>query len=136
MRVALVSFCPPHNRTSQEILKTLASASTRSGNQVDIINGLEDLVNSRLTMYDYIAVVVLQAGAFSTRLSPRVSAFLSSSGSITGKKGCALVIKAGFFSGKLCGLLMKVMEKEGVRLDYYDVVRSLAMSANVGKKIG
>lgn len=136
MRVALVSFCPKKDEKAVSTVKILESASVSQGHQVDVIDGNEDLVNTRLTMYDYIAAIVKPRGIIGGKIAPRVSEFFATSGMISGKKGCALVLKAGFSSEGTCRSLMKAMEAEGVKLDYFEVVRDNEHARYVGKKIG
>ena len=136
MHVALVSFCPPGDGKSQGIVKKLVAASESRGNRVELIDGNRDIGSMRLTMFEYIAVVVKAPSVFSSRIPDRVGAFLSASGTIGGKKGCALVVKAGFRSERACLNLMDVLESEGVKIDYFDVVRSADHAAYAGTKIG
>lgn len=136
MNVALVSFCQTRDGMSREILKRLEAASVSRGNRVDVIDGNADIGDKRLTMYEYIAVVMKAPGVFSAKLPPRVSAFLGQSGTVVGKKGCALVIRSGLRSAAACANLMEAMEAEGVKLDYFDVVRSADHASYAGKKIG
>jgi len=136
MRVALVSFCSRKDEKAVSVVKALESASAAQGHQVDVINGNEDLMNTRLTMYDYIAAIVKPRGLFGGKVAPRVPEFFATSGMISGKKGCALVLKSGFSSEKTCRSLMKALEGEGVKLDYFEVVRDNEHARYVGKKIG
>ncbi|HKL86122.1 MAG TPA: hypothetical protein VJ861_07315 [Treponemataceae bacterium] len=136
MRVALISFCDKQNKKAQSILQKLSISASSKGHQIDFINGLQDITNTRLTMYDYIAVVIKPSALFGSKIPPRVSEFLSSSGSISGKKGCALVIKFGFSSTKTCKKLMKILESQGVKLDYFEVLRDEAHASYAGSFIG
>ena len=136
MRVAFISFCPSKNERSIKLIKALGASSISRGNQVDLFNGFEDLVNTRLTMYDYISVVIEPKGFFGGKIFPRVGEFLAMSGNITGKKGCALVIKSGFSSEKTCRNLMRKIESEGVKLDYFEVIRDEEHARSAGTKIG
>lgn len=136
MRVALITFFPLRDEKLSAVVRKLQAGSAERGNQVDLFNGLEDLTNTRLTMYDYIATVVRPSGLIGGKIPPRVSEYLATSGSISGKKGCALVIKSGFSSNKTCRTLMRAMEAEGVKLDYFEIIRDADHAAWVGKKIG
>jgi len=136
MRVALISFCSLKEPKTAAIVKKLETGSASRGNQVEIFNGFEDLVNTRLTAFDYIAVVVQAKGLFGGKIPPRVSQYLGTSGMISGKKGCALVLKAGFSSAKTCRNLMRAMEAEGVKLDYFDIIADAEAAVHSGKKIG
>ncbi len=136
MRVALITFVPLRDSKLSSAVKKLQASASEGGNQVDLLNGLEDLTNTRLTMYDYIACVARPAGLIGGKIMPRVAEYLGTSGSISGKKGCALILKSGLSSDKACRTLMKAMEAEGVKLDYFDVVRDADHAAWVGRKIG
>ncbi len=136
MHVALVSFCSPRDGKAQVILKKLLSASESRDNRVDVIDGNDSGALARLTAFDYVAVVVKSPAGFSAKIPDRVREFLSSSGSISGKKGCALVIKAGFRAQGACARLMEAMESEGVKIDYFDVIRSADHASWAGTKIG
>lgn len=136
MRVALISFLPPRDTTLTAIVRKLQSAAAERGNQVDLLNGLEDLTNTRLTMYEYVAVVARPVGFIGGKILPRVAEYLGTSGIISGKKGCALIVKAGLSSEKACRTLMRAMEAEGVKLDYFDVIRDADHAVWVGHKIG
>ena len=136
MHVALVTFCPKSDQNAAAALKKLEEGSVSRGNRVDLINGLDDSGNVRLTIYDYIAVVVRSPGILSSKMPTRIKEYLSLSGTVSGKKGCALVLQKGFMSAKSCRNLMTVMESEGIKLDYSEVVRNPDHAAFVGKKIG
>jgi hypothetical protein len=136
MRVALITFCPVKDQKASDIVKKLSASSSSRGNQVEVFNGNEDLLNTRLTAFDYIAAVVPTKGLVGGKIAPRVAEFFATSGSVSGKKGCALVLKGGFSSEKTCRNLMKVMEHEGVKLDYFDIINDADHAVAVGKKIG
>ncbi len=136
MRVALITFCLQKEPKTVAILKKLEIGSASRGNQVELFNGFEDLVNTRLTAFDYIAVVVQAKGLFGGKIPSRISQYLGTSGMISGKKGCALVLKFGFSSAKTCRSLMRAMEAEGVKLDYFDIIGDVDSAEHSGKKIG
>lgn len=136
MRVALISFFPEQNQKNASILTKLVNASASKGNQVELFNGFDNLTNTRLTAFDYIAVIVRTKGLWGGKIPPRVREYLATSGNISGKKGCALVIKGGISSDKTCKNLMRAMESEGVKLDYFDVLQNEESVPSVGKKIG
>jgi len=136
MRVALITFCPANGSGVEEKIKALVAATTGVGHQVDVFNGYQDMVNTRLTMYDYIAVVFKPTGLFGGKLPGRVGEFLAASGNTSGKKACALVLKSGFSAEKACRNLMRTMEAEGMKLDYFEIIRDVDHARYVGKKIG
>ncbi len=136
MRVALVTFIQGDPSRVRGIISKLESGSASRGNQVEIYDGFKDLMNTRLTIFDYVAVVYKPSGMFGAKIPARVAEFIATSGTVAGKKGCALVVKNGFSSAKQCRNLMKILEAEGVMLDYFDVVRDEEHASAVGKKIG
>lgn len=136
MRIALISFIPETDNAASAIIYNLVSAAESCGHQVDRINGLQELVNSRLTIYDYIGCIAVPSGFFSGSVSPKIARFLAVSGTIASKKAAALVIKRGLFAEKACRHLMRIMESEGVKLDYFELVRDRDHARLVGKKLG
>jgi hypothetical protein len=136
MRVALISFCPGADRKAMTVVKNLENASASRGNRVELLNGFENLTNTRLTAFDYIAVFVQVKGLFASKIPSRVSEYLATSGSINGKKGCALVLKSGLSSEKTCRNLMQAMEREGLKLDYFEVIDNAEHALSAGTKIG
>lgn len=137
MRVALVHFLSPVKNTNHKgILQKLENAVIKKGYQIDIFNAKTDSSTMRLTGYDYISIIVPSSALFGSKLPENFDEVLDNSGNLTSKKGCALVVKSGFSSWKTCSNLMAAMEKQGVFLDYFDVVENPDHATYVGKKIG
>ena len=137
MRVALVHFLSPvKNSNHKGILQKLENAVINKGCQIDIFNASTDYSTMRLTGYDYISIIVPSSSLFGSNLPEKFDEILDNCGNLTSKKGCALVVKSGFSSWKTCKNLMKAMEKQGVLLDYFEVVDNPDHAAYVGKKIG
>lgn len=136
MRTLILSFCKNDNSKCTQIIKKLESCAVAKGHQVDVKNAKLDKETLRLTMYEYIAVVV-PAHPFSGKKVPELlTEVLSTCGTVTGKKSCALVIKSGLFSEKFCRAVMRKMEKEGMFIDYFEIIKSPDHAAYVGKQIG
>lgn len=136
MRIVILHFLDTENKKHSEILKKLSSSATTNGHQVDMVNGFKDASTFRITGYEYVALVVAGKNPFSGKFSPKVTEVLTSSGTASGKKGCALAVKNFLFSQKLCQNLMQAMEKEGMLLDYFDIIESSDHATYVGKKLG
>jgi hypothetical protein len=136
MRIALVHFLQNENMKHKQIVKKLEQTAVAQGHIVDVFSGYKDSYNLRLTGYEYVTVITASSPFFGSKIPPKVKEVLASSGTVSGKKGAALVIKAGFSSNKTCNVLMKAMEKEGMVIDYFEVVISADHAAYVGKKIG
>lgn len=135
MRVLILHFLSVRNEKHAGVLKKLEQAAAAAGHQVTVC-GEKDTVNLHTAMYEYIAVVTAPSGFIGAKLPEKLPEILSTHGSVSGKKGCALVVKGGLFSGKMCRLTMHAMEKEGMVVDYFDIIESADHATYVGKKIG
>lgn len=136
MRIALVTFIDSDDARSSAIVSRLASVASARGNVVERLSGRSDSSLVRLSMFDYVAIVYRPKGLFSSTLPPAVSEYLAQSGPLTGKKGCAIVVKSGLSSARSCRALMHAMEAEGVCVDYFEIVRDVSQADSVGAMIG
>jgi menaquinone-dependent protoporphyrinogen IX oxidase len=134
MRVAVV-FVPQSKREKLlEISKALASGIEAQGHQVDVVDATHD-VNSKLTIYEYIAVGTEVVTLFGGKIPSRVSEFLRSSGSVGGKRSFAFVTKKAIGADKGLQRLMKQMESEGMFLKLSGVLSSPAEATEIGKRL-
>lgn len=136
MRVAIVHFLKNCSNGEEAILENLKQASVARGNDVALVDGLENGTGTQLALFDYLAVLIRSEGMFSVTVPDSVMKRMRGSGSLSGKKGCALVIKGGLRSGKLCRNLMADLETAGLRLDYFDSIRDAAHASVVGTNVG
>ena len=137
MRTLILHFLDTKNTKHLGILKNLEKSAVANGHQVDIFNGnLDSVENLHPVVYEYIAVVTTPPNFIGAKLPPKLTEILSSSGNFSGKKGCAFVVKSGLSSNKTVHLLMKELEKQGMCLDYFDIIESIDHAAASGKKIG
>ncbi|MFI3258356.1 MAG: hypothetical protein R3Y36_08680 [Spirochaetales bacterium] len=135
MRVLVLHFLEKNNKKHAEILKNLEQSARAKGHDVTLCNE-KDAINLHMAMFEYIAVVTVAPSVISAKLPEKLSEILSAHGSLSGKKGCALVVKYGLFSNKMCRITMKAMEKEGMVIDYFEIIENPAHAAYVGKKLG
>lgn len=136
MRILLLSYLKADNRKQSDILKKLEQTAAACGHQVDVKSGEKDTEELHLIIYDYIAVVVPASPLFGAKVPAKLPEVLSHCGNVSGKKGAALVVKSGFSSAKMCHAVMKAMEKEGMFVDYFEVIESVDHATAVGRKIG
>ncbi len=136
MRIALVTFIESDDARSSAIVSRLASVASAKGNVVERLSGASDSSLARLAMFDYVALVYRPLGVFSSAIPASVSEYLAKSGPLTGKKGCAIVVKSGLSSARVCRSLMHAMEAEGLCVDYFEIVRDVAHADSVGLMIG
>lgn len=136
MRILILSYLKSDNRKQTDILKKLEQTAVACGHQVDVKSGEKDTEELHLIIYDYIAVIVPASPLFGAKVPVKLPEVLSHCGNVSGKKGAALVVKSGFSSAKMCHVVMKAMEKEGMFVDYFEVVESADHATAVGRKIG
>lgn len=137
MRIGILHFLSINkNSVHKAIIQKLENTIINRGHQVDIFNAVTDASMLRLTGYDYVAVIVPSSALFGSKLPEILPEVLDNCGNISGKKGCALVVKSGFSSWKTSTKLMAAMEKQGMCLDYFDVIENVDHAGYVGKKIG
>ncbi|RKX79896.1 MAG: hypothetical protein DRP87_01565 [Spirochaetes bacterium] len=134
MKVAVVFFADKNREKLLNISKALARGVEAQGHHVDLIDGFKD-VNSKLTIYEYIAVGTAAVSPFGGKIPERISKFLSSAGIVAGKRSFAYVLKEGLRAGKTLVKLMNTMEHEGMFLKYSEVLCSPEEAEEVGKRL-
>jgi len=134
MRVALVSV-QAEKKTVPDYIKALAKGMESMGHRVDIIDAwTEDGV--KLPAYEYIAVVAEPESIFSGKIPDITAKILSAGSSLVGKKSAAFIKKSGLFTNKALTDLMKAMEKEGMRVNWSDILFNAPHAEALGKHIG
>jgi len=136
MRIAILHFLDDDKSSHKTILQNLQRTANAKGHEVSIFSAKKDAYNLRLSIYDYICLIIPSSPVFGSKIPSRVSELLSSCGAISGKKAAALVLKSGFSSNKTARNLMRAMEREGLKLDYFDIVKNADHANYVGKKLG
>ena len=112
MRTLILSFLKKDSTRHQQILKKLEAAAVTKGHIVDVKDARLDRETLRLTMYEYIAIVV-PANPFSGKKVPTsLPEILSTCGNVSGKKGCALVEKQVSFHKNFAELLCTKWKKK------------------------
>lgn len=136
MRILIIYFVKNSDKKSMDIVKKLEQTAVSCGHQVDIKTGLTDYEELHLPGYGYIAAVVKPASFFKARLPEQFAEAFSLGGSSQGKRGAAIIIKKGLASNKVCRQTMRAMEKEGIMLDYSEIISSVDQASYAGKKLG
>lgn len=137
MRTLILHFLDEKNSKNKEILANLKKGAESNGNEVEVFNArCDSSENLHLVKYEYVSVVVPCTQFIGAKLPPKLKEIFASCGSVSGKKGCAVVLKYGLSSNKMVRVLMKELESNGLVLDYFDVVLNVEHSVSVGKKIG
>jgi len=132
MRIAVINVSSHRNGT-QDYIKALANGMESMGHRVDVLD-IED--GYKLPGYDYIAVCT-EAASFWGGKMPEALPKLLATTSLAGKKGAAFLRKTGpFFVNKALCNLMKAMEKEGMLVNWSEVLLSADHANAMGKRIG
>jgi hypothetical protein len=105
------------------------------GHRVDLIDGWSE-DGRKLPYYDYIAVVAEQTGLFKGRMPEALTVVLSGGTGLAGKKGAAFLRKTGPFTGRAMANLMDAMEKEGMVVNWSDVILNPPQAEVLGKRVG
>lgn len=133
MRVAIVSFA--RGGKSPEILAALERGARSAGAETVVLDGFAAEA-PRLGLYDYVAVVLRPASPFGGRVPTRVREALSQAGTLVGKKGAAVVVKSPFGSARLLRELMAEMERQGMKIDYFEAVAGAETAEAAGASLG
>jgi len=134
MRIAIVS-APAARGEIPDYIKGLAKGMESMGHRVDILDAwVED--GMKLPGYEYVAVVTEPLSFFSGKIIPNITKMLSAGSSLLGKKGAAFVKKKGLFTNRAFANLMRDMEKEGMRINWSDILLNEPHAQAIGKRIG
>ena len=134
MRVAVVS-APSSRREPPDYVHSLVKGMQSMGHRVDILNAwTED--GYKLPAYEYIAVAAEPISFFSGKIQSIISKMLAAGSSLTGKKSAAFIKKTGLFSNRALANLMRAMEKEGMIVNWSDILLNGPHAEALGKRIG
>ena len=134
MRVAVVYFSNKKRRKLSVLAGALADGIRSQGHQVDVIDGDLD-VNSKLTVYNYVAVGTESLNFLGGKIPSRAGFFLSNSGLIRGKRSYAFLLRSILRPLKSLNKLMYTMEHEGMYLKKSDVISSTEEASMIGKNL-
>jgi menaquinone-dependent protoporphyrinogen IX oxidase len=134
MRIAIVS-APRERGGIPPYVSALAKGMESMGHRVDVVDAwTED--GMRLPGYEYIVVVAQSTGYFSGKLPDVLSKVLGAGSGLGGKRSAAFVKKSGLFTGRTLFNVMKTMEKEGMRINWSDILLNPPHAEALGKHIG
>lgn len=134
MRVGIVFFAERHKDKLKEISRGLARGIESQGHHVDIVDAFADS-EMRISIYDYLAVGAESLSFIRGKISQKIPQFLANSGTATGKRCFAFVLKHPLSANRALGKLMKAMEHEGMYLKFSDVLTSKEHAEAVGRRL-
>jgi hypothetical protein len=135
MRIVVVSV-PSQRKGIPDYVKALAKGMESMGHRVDILDAwTED--GFRLPGYEYIAVCAEPASTWGGKMPDALSKVLGAGSGLVGKKSAAFLKKTSpFFINKALHLLMKAMEKEGMSINWSEIILSVPQAEALGKRVG
>ncbi|MDR2618504.1 MAG: hypothetical protein LBC62_06510 [Treponema sp.] len=135
MRIAVIS-APGRRKGIPEYVKSLAKGMESMGHRVDIIDAwTED--GFRLPGYEYIAVCAEAVSLWGGKMPDVLSRILAAGSGLVGKKSAAFLKKTGpIFINKALWNLMRAMEKEGMTVNWSEIILSAPQAEALGKRIG
>jgi len=133
MRVAVIS-APPQRRSPPDYVLALAKGMEAMGHTVEIVDAWTD-DGMKLPGCQYITIATEPLSFFSAKIPEVIPKILSSRG-VDGKKSAAFIKKTGLRSGKALFRLMTAMEKEGMIVNWSEVLLNAPHAEAMGKRIG
>ena len=134
MRIAVIS-APALRKAPPDYVRSLAKGMESMGHRVDIIDAWTG-DGFRLPGYEYIAIVAEPVSFFSGKIPDAVSKMLATGSSIGGKKSAAFIKKGGLFTSRALANLMRAMEKEGMMINWSEILLNPPHAEALGKRIG
>jgi len=134
MRIAVVS-APSQRQSPPDYVQALAKGMESMGHRVEVIDAWTD-DGMRLPGYEYIVVVTEPASYFSAKIPNVLPKLLSAGSGLGGRKSAAFVKKSGLRSGRTLTNAMNAMEKEGMVVNWCDILFNAPHAEAMGKRIG
>ena len=134
MRIAVVS-APARRQPPPDYVRSLARGMELMGHRVEVIDAWTD-DGMRLPGCEYIALAAEPASFFSAKIPEAATKILSAGSSLAGKKSAAFVKKTGLRINRTLFNLMKAMEKEGMLVNWSDILLNPLHAEAMGKRIG
>ena len=134
MRIAVIS-APARRQAPPDYVKALAKGMEMMGHRVDIIDAWSD-DGMRLPGYEYIAIAAEPASFFSAKIPEALPKMLAAGSGLSGKKSAAFIKKGGLRPNGALANLMRAMEKEGMVVNWSDILLNAPHAEAMGKRIG
>jgi len=134
MRIAIVSAA--RHQGIPEYIKSLCKGMEAMGHRVDILDAWTEN-GMRLPGYEYIVVCAEKTSFFGGKIPDVLTRILGAGSGLVGKKSAAFVKKTGpIFITKALWNVMKAMEKEGMKINWSEILLNPAHAEALGKRIG
>jgi hypothetical protein len=133
MRIVVIA-APAHKKGIPAYVTALGKGMEAMGHRVDVLDAWTG-DPYRVPAYEYV-VVAAEAVSLFGGVMPAALGRILSSGGLVGKKSAAFLKKTGPFPGKAMANLMRDMEKEGMYINWSDIIVSSTSMEELGKRIG
>jgi len=134
MRIAVIS-APAQRKAPPDYVKALVKGMESMGHRIELIDAWTD-DGMRLGGCEYIALVTESASLFSAKIPDVLPRILSAGSGLGGKKSAAFIKKGGLFTARALVNLMKAMEKEGMMVNWSEILLNPPHAEAMGKRIG
>ena len=135
MRIAVISATGKRGEIP-DYVQALAKGMDSMGHRVDILDAWKE-DGTRLPAYEYIAVCAEPVSFWSGKIPDVLSKMLSAGSGLVGKRSAAFLKKKGpFFINSALRNLMRAMEKEGMLINWSEILLSPTQAEALGKRIG
>jgi hypothetical protein len=134
MRIALIT-ASAKPLAGSDWAKALAKGMESMGHRVDILDARKD-DGVRLPGYEYVAILAESVSLFGGKMPVQLGQMLAQASSLVGKKGAAFLRKRGPLTSKALSNLMRAMEKEGMCVNWSEVIERIDQAEPLGKRIG
>ena len=134
MRIAIIS-APSRRQPPPDYVRALAKGMESMGHRADVIDAWTD-DGMRLPGYEYVAVAAETASFFSAKIPDVIGKMLASGSGLGGKKSAAFIKKGGLRVNKALANVMRAMEKEGMLVNWSDILMNAPHAEALGKRIG
>ena len=135
MRIAVVSV-PARRMGIPEYVKTLVRGMESKGHQVDIIDAWTG-DGFMLPGYEYVSVCAEPVSLWGGKMPEALPKILGCGSGLVGKKSAAFIKRTGpfFINRALCNL-MEAMEREGMLINWSEILLNPPHAEALGKRIG
>jgi hypothetical protein len=135
MRIAVILAPASAGSGLKNYAEAMVEGMSSMGHHVDLFDAMRD-DGQRLAAYDYLALLSEPESAFKSALPSSASKALAAPSSLIGKRGAAFVRKSGFVSARALAKLMRLMEAQGMRVNWSELVASPQDALRLSKGIG
>ena len=135
MRIAVIHV-PATRKGIQDYVKTLARGMETMGHRVDILDSWTDN-GFMLPGYEYVAVCAEAVSGWGGKMPEPLQKVLGAGSGLVGKKSAAFLRKTSpFFVNRALTNLMRAMEKEGMLVNWSEILLNAPHAEALGKRIG